>query len=146
MVGKASAPTPVQASEPASIEQPIPVLPSLPELTSDVVAAPAQAALEPVQVPMEPAIFGVPERDKLYLQLGSLERGFAILMVHGARKLGYPAIVSNGTNPNVFRVLVGPFQKSEDYQTAKALFTSMGLDYFSRKYDEAPRSNEPAQP
>jgi hypothetical protein len=67
-------------------------------------------------------------------------------MVHGARKLGYPAFVAAGTNPNVFRVLVGPFPKMADFNTAKALFQSMGLDTFERTYADAAEAARPSQP
>lgn len=113
-------------------------------------ATPPPPAPAPVQVAArvpvaEAPLFAAPEKDGLYIQLGAVERGFAILMVHGARKIGYPAFVAGGTNPNVFRALVGPFNDKVAYQTAKAMFGSMGLDTFSRQYGET-KETEATEP
>jgi len=132
MVGKSSAPP---AEKSAFVAAPVPIV-------QPVVAVKSAAPLP------EAPLFGIPEKDHLYLQLGSVERGFAVLMVHGARKVGFPAFVAGGTNPNVFRVLVGPFQNQAEYQAAKGLFISMGLDTFSRKYEGGANANpsEHAEP
>lgn len=116
------------------IPAPVPVAPAIVPVPKPepVVAAPVAEA----------PVFGAPEKDHRYLQLGSVERGFAVLMVQGARKVGFPAIVAGGTNPNVFRVLVGPLDDKVQYEAAKAMFVSMGLDTYARKYGE---SSEPAE-
>ena len=110
--------------------------------------APVQAAPAPVQATVQAAapavhpdfldapLSGVPEVGKSYIQLGSVERGFATLMAHGARKLGFPAFLAPGPTPNVYRVLSGPFATTEDAQKAKATFDAAGLNTFSRKYSE----------
>ena len=124
MVGKSSAPP---AEKSVAVAAPVPVPQPAPA---------AQPVADKSAAPLpEAPLFGIPEKDHLYLQLGSVERGFAVLMVHGARKVGFPAFVAGGTNPNVFRVLVGPFQNQAEYQAAKGIFVSMGLDTFSRKYE-----------
>jgi len=125
MAGKGKAP--VVATAPAPAPAPVPV------------AAPVVAKAPVAEAPL----FDAPAKDGLYIQLGSVERGFAILMVHGARKVGYPAFVATGTNPNVFRVLVGPFQDKVAYETAKGMFTSMGLDPFTRQYTETKETATP---
>ena len=123
---------------------------------ADVVAAPVVVAkvgptpapaslLAPAPAPapvvinaeiLEVPLFGQPLKGPLYIQLGSVEKGYAALMAQGVRKVGYPAFVAAGANQNVFRVLVGPFKTAEDYQKAKAEFDGMGLETFSRKYQE----------
>jgi len=128
MVGKATVPAPVQQIQPKKIE----IIPP----------TPAPTAPEKAVVPEAP-LFGTPEKDQRYLQLGSVERGFATLMVQGARKAGFPAIVAGGTNPNVFRVLVGPLPDAEQYQSAKTHFTSLGLEPFLRKYGTQENSETP---
>jgi cell division septation protein DedD len=135
MVGKSTIPAPVQHAQP----DPIRIAPSSAKSEPEV-PAPATAVLP------DAPVFDIPGKDQRYIQLGSVERGFAIMMVHGARKLGHPAFVAAGTNPNVFRVLVGPFRNQTEYQTAKALFTSMGLEPFSRKYGEAQEPSETPTP
>jgi hypothetical protein len=82
----------------------------------------------------EAPLFGAPEKGPLYIQLASVERGFATLMVHGARNLGFPAFVAAGASPSVYRVLSGPFPNKESYEKAKATFQAAGLDTFTRKY------------
>jgi cell division septation protein DedD len=122
----------------------VPVSAAAPVAVTPPPAAPPQPAPEPAAEPKplpEAPLFASPEKDGRYLQLGSVERGFAILMVHGARKVGYPAFVANGTNPNVFRVLVGPFPDKAQYDTAKAMFSTMGLDIFVRTYGAAAESD-----
>ncbi len=132
MVGKSSAPA---SEKPASVAAPVPTV------------QPVVTVKSATPLPEAP-LFGIPEKDHLYLQLGSVERGFAVLMVHGARKVGFPAFAASGTNPNVFRVLVGPFQNQAEYQAAKGLFVSMGLDTFSRKYEGGANAtpSEPVEP
>lgn len=103
------------------------------------VVVPVSPPVAPIAKLPEAPLFATPEKQGLYIQLGSVERGFAVLMVHGARKVGYPAFASGGSNPNVYRVLVGPFDDKAQYETAKAMFISMGLDTFSRKYSESER-------
>jgi cell division septation protein DedD len=108
--------------------------------------APPPLVVEKASAPKpEAALFDVPTADGLYLQLGSVERGSATLMVHGARKLGYPSFVGAGTNPNVFRVLVGPFSNQAEFEKAKIFFQAMGLDTFLR-HGDSPAPAVPSQP
>ncbi|MEO5925752.1 MAG: hypothetical protein ABIR70_18180 [Bryobacteraceae bacterium] len=129
MIGKSTVPTPAPVVQPKPVE----IIAAAPVM----VEAPAVA-----EIP----VFGIPEKNERYLQLASVERGFAVLMVQGARKQGYPAIVAAGTNPNVFRVLVGPLKDQEQYQSAKTLFTSMGLEPFARKYGSDAKESETTEP
>jgi cell division septation protein DedD len=124
MAGKSTVPAHVEAVKPKTVEAVIP-----------------PPAVKAPPLPEAP-LFATPERTHRYIQLGSVDRGFAILMVHGARKVGYPAFIASGASPNVHRVLVGPMDDKVQYETAKAMFASMGLDMFARKYGESP---EPAE-
>ncbi len=114
------------------------------------VTAPVATPVAAVTAGVSPAILdaplaGTPETGKTYIQLGSVDRGFATLMAHGARKLGFPAFVAPGTAPSVYRVLSGPFTTSDEIQKAKATFAAAGLDTFVRKYSEA-ATTAPEQP
>lgn len=114
------------------------------------VAAPAATPAAVVAAGVSPAFLdaplsGTPETGKTYIQLGSVDRGFATLMAHGARKLGFPAFVTPGSAPSVYRVLSGPFTTSDELQKAKATFAAAGLDTFVRKYNE-PAPTAPEQP
>lgn len=97
-------------------------------------AAPAAPVAE-IVVPEAP-LFSTPMKGPVYIQLGAVEKGMATLLTHGVRKLGYTAFVAVGDKPTVFRVLVGPFKTAEDYDRAKAAFSDLGLDSFSRRYQE----------
>lgn len=130
MAGRGAVPVAVPTRAQAPVTEPDPV--------AAAPAAPTQA--------IEAPVFGIPEKDHRYLQLGSVERGFAVLMVQGSRKVGFPAIVAGGTNPNVFRVLVGPLDDKMQYAAAKAMFGSMGLDTYARKYGESPEPIETPEP
>ncbi|MEI9814776.1 MAG: SPOR domain-containing protein, partial [Acidobacteriota bacterium] len=87
---------------------------------------------------------GTPEKGRIYIQLASVERGYAILMVYGARKLGFPSFIAPGASSAVYRVLCGPFADEEAYKEAKQTFANAGLDTFSRKYTEPAESPRPA--
>ncbi len=139
MAGKSTVPAVAESVTPKQIET-IPQAPKAEPIVN------AETPTPPAAAPAEVPLFGIPEKDHVYIQLGSVERGFALLMVHGARKIGYTAFAAGGSNPNVFRVLVGPFDDKAQYQIAKALFSSMGLDTFSRKYvsPSDPSSAEPS--
>ena len=108
------------------------------------------AAATPVAdtIPDAP-LSGTPEPGKTYIQLASVERGYATLITEGARKLGFPAFITPGTSPKLYRVLSGPFSSSAELQRAKAVFDTAGLDSFVRKYNEASASEpatDPARP
>jgi hypothetical protein len=86
--------------------------------------------------PPEAPLFDVPLKGPVYIQLGAVDKGVATLLANGARKIGFAAFVTPGANANVFRVLVGPFKNATDYDTAVAKFKEIGLDNFSRRYQE----------
>lgn len=107
---------------------------------------PKPAAVLP-KPPLETPIEGIPEPDRVYIQLGSLDRGFATLMTQGARKMGVPAFVAPGVSPTVFRVLVGPFKDQDEMDRALAMFDAMGLRTLVRKYPEFKSSSRvPSHP
>ncbi len=143
MVGKSSA-APVK-EKPVVVQAPPPAPKPTPAVTTEPQPVDSSVADAP--------LFGTPEKDRLYIQLASVERGFATLMVHGARKLGFPAFVAMGASPSVYRVLSGPFPDKESYEKAKATFQAAGLDTFTRKFtgeEESklvmPTPDESAQP
>jgi hypothetical protein len=98
-----------------------------------VSAAPVetQVAVRP-EAPLE----GTPAEGKPYIQLGSVERGFAILMTQGLRKRGVPSLMAPGVSPTVYRVLAGPFETPEELERAKVELEKSGLRMFVRRYPE----------
>jgi cell division septation protein DedD len=146
MVGKSSA-----AVKTVTVQAPVPK-PVL-QTPVPVVSPPVAEAPSGDSAMMDAPLSGTPEKGRLYIQLASVERGFATLMAHGARKLGFPAFVATGASPSVYRVLSGPFPDKESYEKAKSTFQAAGLDTFTRKYsgeEESktvmPKPDESVQP
>lgn len=137
MVGKSSA-APAKEIPVAQAPASKPAPQATPSTASAVVTATVDASIA------DAPLAGTPETGRLYIQLAAVERGFATLMVHGARQLGFPAFVTQGTSPSIYRVLSGPFPDSDSYQKAKATFQAAGLEIFSRKYTESPETKEAA--
>lgn len=131
MVGKSTA-------APAKQEKAVDVPATLPA-PKPAAAVQAPVTFAPQAQNVDPSILdaplsGVPETGHLYIQLASVERGFATLMVYGTRKLGFPAFIATGASPVVYRVLSGPFPDKESYEKAKATFQAAGLNTFTRKF------------
>jgi len=109
-----------------------------PAQTQAVVPDPPPASLPAAEIVPSPEapLFDTPLKGPVYIQLGAVDKGVATLLAQGARKIGYGAFVTDGPNANVFRVLVGPFKSAVDYDAAVAKFKEIGLDNFSRRYQE----------
>lgn len=120
LIGRSAAPAVAPPLEQAEVPDPPPV--ALP--VAEVVRA------------QEPPLFDTPLKGPVYIQLGAVDRGVATLLAHGARKLGHSAFVTQGSSASIFRVLVGPFKSAADYDSALANFKEIGLDSFSRRYQE----------
>jgi cell division septation protein DedD len=103
------------------------------EVTREVVrnvAAPA------VTVSPEPPLFAEPRQGPLYLQMGAVEKGIAVVFAEGLRKHGLEAFVAPGPNDKIFRVLIGPLADERAYQKAKEATEKIGLSTFGRKYPQ----------
>lgn len=83
----------------------------------------------------EGPLFAEPRNGSLYIQLGAVEKGIAIIMTEGLRKRGLAAFVAPGPNDHIFRVLVGPLD-APGYQHAKETVDGLGLSVFARKYQQ----------
>jgi cell division septation protein DedD len=120
LIGRSAAPSVATPQEQAEVPDPPPI---------------GAAAAEVVRA-HEPPLFDSPLKGPVYIQLGAVDKGVATLLAHGARRLGHSAFVTQGPNTSVFRVLVGPFESAADYDSAQASFKEIGLDNFSRRYQE----------
>jgi hypothetical protein len=96
-------------------------------------AEPAPKAPEPAPVP-EPPVFANPAANGVYLQMGAVEKGVAVIMVDGLRKRGFSAFAAPGPTEAIFRVLIGPLGDSEGFRKAKEKIDQIGLNSFVRKY------------
>lgn len=114
-------------------------------MSAKVVAAAPSAAVtarEPEPQPIllnqepapEPPIFAEPKNGSVYIQIGAVEKGVAVVLAHGLRNLGFEAFVGPGPTPTVFRVLIGPLANPADYVKAKQKVDDLGLATFARKF------------
>jgi cell division septation protein DedD len=124
LAGKASSPRAIAPAPPPAIEATITQAPP-------PVEAPPKAAPAP-----EPPIFAEPTKGSIYLQIGAVEKGIAVILTEGLRKHGFEAFVAPGPNEKVFRVLIGPLADPEEFAHAKSEVDQIGLSNFTRKYQQ----------
>jgi len=135
----ATQPTPSAVHAPA----PVPAIPvveativrtkELPP-SSPAVKQPAPAV--PSELDPQAPLFADPVPQAVYIQVGALEKGIAVVVAEGLRTHGFPSFVAPGPSEKVFRVLVGPFPNEEAYRRAKAAIDDLGLASFSRRYQQ----------
>jgi cell division septation protein DedD len=108
------------------------------------VAAPSPAALpqasllakaEPLTKSTRPLV-GEPEIGKVYLQVGAVERGMAVILAEGMRVHGFEAFVAPGPNDKIFRVLIGPLPDPDAFREAMLKVDALDLATFARKYQK----------
>ncbi len=93
--------------------------------------APAAPATKP-----EAPVFADPQNGSLYIQMGAVDRGIALILVEGLRKQGFEAFAAPGPSEKIFRVLIGPLADSNAYQQAKKQVDDLGLSVFARRYQQ----------
>ena len=112
--------------------------------TAAVAAAPLPAALpqasvlpkaEPPAKPVRPLV-EEPEVGKVYVQVGAVERGMAVVLAEGMRVHGFDAFVAPGPNDKLFRVLIGPLPDPESFRQAMLKVDALDLANFARKYQK----------
>ena len=134
LAGKSLVPKdPAPAPQPVAAAAPVVVQTSAPAVKTEPKPEPA-ASPAPVAAPEAP-LFGDPKPGALYLQLGAVEKGVAVIMAEGLRKRGFAAFVGPGPNERVFRVLVGPLD-ADGFKRAKDSVDEIGLSTFARKYQQ----------
>jgi hypothetical protein len=100
----------------------------LPEPVENVVP------VRPVSSEIEPPVFANPSANAIYLQMGAVEKGVAVIMVDGLRKRGFPSFAAPGPSDAIFRVLIGPLADAEAFRITKEKVDQIGLNSFLRKY------------
>jgi cell division septation protein DedD len=117
--------TPVPAAPVAAASRPIPeasiLVPAPIAKSSSVAAAP---------------LFADPEIGKVYLQIGAVERGMAMLLAEGLRSHGFDSFVAPGPHENLFRVLIGPVPDPQTFRQAMAAVEALDLAVYARKYQK----------
>jgi len=124
---------------PIVLEQPPAPSPApAPLIEATVVAAPAapvpsESAIAP-KVIAEAPLFASPVAKAIYIQVGAVEKGVAIVIAEGLRKHALDSFVAPGPTEKTFRVLIGPFPNAEAYQKARNIVDQIGLASFARQY------------
>jgi hypothetical protein len=84
----------------------------------------------------EPPVFAEPSKGAIYLQMGAVERGIAVILVEGLRKRGFQSFAAPGPTDKIFRVLIGPLPDPQAFTRAKEAVDQIGLATFARKFQE----------
>lgn len=95
-----------------------------PMLQATIVRAPAAEA----------PLFANPNPKAIYIQVGAVEKGVAVVIAEGLRKHALATFVAPGPSAKTFRVLIGPFADVAAYQKARDVVAEIGLDNFVRRY------------
>ena len=106
-------------------------------------AAPAPVVVRepdppPIVMNQEPVpeapVFAEPRAGSVYIQMGAVEKGVAVIFAEGLRKHGLTAFVAPGPSEKIFRVLIGPLPDPAAYAKAKETVDQIGLSTFARKF------------
>jgi hypothetical protein len=117
------------------------------ERVVETVPAPVQAQQAGSDKPEAP-LFADPKQNLLYLQMGAVEKGIAVVFAEGLRKKGFDAFVAPGPNDHIFRVLIGPMANQDEYQKTRKATEELGLNTFARRFEpenNPPHTDEPAR-
>jgi hypothetical protein len=90
-----------------------------------------RTAAKPVQ-----SLFAEPEIGKVYIQIGAVEKGMAMILAEGLRSHGFDAFVAPGPSERIFRVLIGPLPDPDSFRQAKAAVDAIDLATFARKFEK----------
>ena len=132
LAGKAISARTEPAAQEIKIEQP-PAPSSLPAPTPMIEAAvvSAPAVIKPAA---DAPLFADPKPQAIYIQVGAVEKGVAIVIAEGLRKHALDSFVAPGPSAKTNRVLIGPFADAQAYQKARNVVAEIGLDNFVRRY------------
>jgi cell division septation protein DedD len=116
-----------------TIEQPAasPVPMPAPMLEATIVREPEAASVPKAS---EAPLFANPNPKAIYIQVGAVEKGVAVVLAEGLRKHALDSFVAPGPGTKSYRVLIGPFPDGESYQKARNIVEQIGLDSFARRY------------
>jgi cell division septation protein DedD len=129
LAGKAISARVEPAEQEITIEQPPPTAAPAPLLEATIV--PPLVAAKPAA---ESPLFANPNPQAIYIQVGAVEKGVAVILAEGLRKHALDSFVAPGPSAKSFRVLIGPFANVDAYQKARNMVSEIGLDSFARRY------------
>jgi cell division septation protein DedD len=82
----------------------------------------------------EAPLFAEPKSGSVYIQMGAVEKGVAVIFAEGLRKRGLSSFVAPGPSEKIFRVLIGPLPDPASYVKAKEVVDQIGLSTFARRF------------
>ena len=129
---EAAAEPEIKIEQPPATPVPAPSVPApAPMLEATIVREPAGP---PAPKAIEAPIFANPNPQAIYIQVGAVEKGVAVILAEGLRKHALDSFVAPGPGTKSYRVLIGPFADAEAYQKARSIVAEIGLDNFARRY------------
>jgi cell division septation protein DedD len=127
---------PAPAATPGPGATPAPgATPVIEATTSVLPAEPALPILKRDNKP-EPPMFAEPLPGAVYLQMGAVDKGMAMVFAAGLRKYGFDSFVAPGPSEKIFRVLIGPLPDPDSFRRAKAAVDAIDLGTFARRYQK----------
>ena len=84
----------------------------------------------------EPPMFSEPLPGAVYMQMGAVDKGMAMVFAAGLRRYGFDGFVAPGPNEKIFRVLIGPLPDPDSFRRAKAAVDALDLGTFARRYQQ----------
>jgi cell division septation protein DedD len=131
LAGKAISARVEPAEQEIKIEQPAAPSASAPAPMLEASIVPPPTAPKPAA---EAPLFASPNPQAIYIQVGAVEKGVALILAEGLRKHALDSFVAPGPTGKTFRVLIGPFADADGYQKARNIVAEIGLDNFARRY------------
>jgi cell division septation protein DedD len=137
LAGRTAAPKPVQRppASPATAPPSPGANPVIEATTSVLPAEPALPIAKRDNKP-EPPMFAEPLPGAVYIQMGAVDKGMAMVFAAGLRRYGFDGFVAPGPNEKIFRVLIGPLPDPDSFRRAKAAVDALDLGTFARRYQQ----------
>jgi cell division septation protein DedD len=139
LAGRTAAAKPVQLPPaPPVAASPVPAPPATPMIEATTSVLPAEPSLsiaKPDNKP-EPPMFAEPLPGAVYIQMGAVDKGMAMVFAAGLRRYGFDGFVAPGPNEKIFRVLIGPLPDPDSFRRAKAAVDALDLGTFARRYQQ----------
>ena len=138
LAGRTAAPKPMQLppAPPPVAAPPAPAAPPMIEATTAVLPPEPVVAAAKNDVKLDAPIFADPTAGAVYLQMGAVDKGMAVIFAEGLRKHGFDAFVAPGPTEKIFRVLIGPLPNPDSFRRAKAAVDAIDLGTFARRYQK----------
>jgi cell division septation protein DedD len=133
LAGRRAVPKPVKvpvATTPAPAATPVI------EATTSVLPAEPGLPIAKRDNKPEPPMFAEPVPGAVYLQMGAVDKGMAMVFAAGLRRYGFDGFVAPGPNDKIFRVLIGPLPDPDSFRRAKAAVDALDLGTFARRYQQ----------